>query len=270
MADYRINCFPYSDETEGCSMKIAASGHSAPPFSNIVRSEFRKIISHPTIVLFIFITSIVNLGLAIVDASGLLFYPANDMPPSTVADFGIVMFAPVYAFLILPVFAASSEYQGGQYRMTLTATPNRQKLVNGKVVAVLLAVLSGILLSIIPARLIINIFSDVSMSYMLIDITRWTAVYLLMSIIAFSIAGITRSTIVPLSILIMIPIFIGTGILQWHAGIRFLPDQASMSLLGTPAYEVTELPPWIAFFTLLVWAFVGIVAYRFFLLRRDS
>ncbi|WP_080874508.1 hypothetical protein [Oceanobacillus timonensis] len=154
--------------------------------------------------------------------------------------------------------------------MTLTATPNRHRLMNGKIVAVILAILGGILVAIIPSRLIINIFSDVSMSYMLIDITRWTAVYLLMSIIAFSIAGLTRSTIVPLSILMMIPIFIGTGILQWPEGLRFLPDQAGMSLLGTPAYEVTELPPWTAFFTLFIWGLICTLAYWLSFLRRDS
>ncbi|WP_368654153.1 hypothetical protein AB4Y30_03710 [Ornithinibacillus sp. 4-3] len=133
-----------------------------------------------------------------------------------------------------------------------------------------LAVLCGILVAIIPSRLIINVFSDVNMSYILIDIARWTAVYFLMSMIAFGIAELTRSTIVPLSILIMIPILIATGILQWPEGLRFLPDQASMSLLGTPAYEVTELPPWIAFFTLLAWVVVCIGIYWFSLLRRDS
>lgn len=68
----------------------------------------------------------------------------------------------------------------------------------------------------------------------------------------------------------MTPIFIAKGILQWPEGLRFLPDQASMNLLGTPAYEVTELPLEIAFFTLLVWALVCIVAYWFSLVRRDS
>ncbi|MEK4301554.1 hypothetical protein MKY30_19540 [Oceanobacillus sp. FSL W8-0428] len=251
-------------------MKKSVSEQPAIPFLNVVRSEFMKIISHPTIVLFIIITAILNIGLAILDTSGLVFYTANGMPPSTVADFGIVMFAPIYAFLILPVYAASSEYQGGQNRMTLIAVPNRQRLINGKVTAVVLAVLCGILVTVIPARLMINIFSDTGMSHKLIDLTCWAAVYLLMSIIAFSIAGITRSAIVPLSILIMIPIFVATGILQWPDGLRFLPDQASMSLLGTPAYEVTELPPWVAFFTLLAWALVCTIAYWLSFLRRDS
>ncbi|MEK4304619.1 MULTISPECIES: hypothetical protein [Oceanobacillus] len=251
-------------------MKVAASEQTVISFSDVVRSEFTKIISHPTIVLFIIITTIMNLGLAILDTSGLVFYPGNDMPPSTVADFGLVMFAPIYAFLILPVYAASSEYQEGQNRMTLITVPNRQLLMKGKIVAVGLAVLCGILVTIIPSRLIIHIFSDVDMSCILIDLTRWTAVYLLMSIIAFSIAGLTRSAIVPLSILIMIPIFIATGILQLPEGLRFLPDQASMSLLGTPAYEVTELSPWIAFFTLFVWGVICAIAYWLSFLRRDS
>lgn len=251
-------------------MKKSASEQPAISFSNVVRSEFMKMVSQPTIVLFIIITAILNIGLAIVDASGLIFYTANDLPPSTVTDFGIVMYALIYAFLIMPVYAASSEYYGGQYRMMLTATPNRQRLMNGKVVAVLLAVLCGILVTVIPARLMINIFSDVSVSHLLMDFTRWAAVYLLMSMIAFSVAGIARSTIVPLSILIMIPIFIATGILQWPDGLRFLPDQAGMSLLGTPAYEVTELSLWIAFFTLLVWGLICTLAYWLSFLRRDS
>lgn len=74
--------------------------------------------------------------------------------------------------------------------------------------------------------------------------------------------------IVSLSILIMIPIFIATGILQWPEGLRFLPDQAGMSLLRTPVYEVIELQPWITFFS--AWVFICIAIYWLTLLRRDS
>lgn len=89
-------------------------------------------------------------------------------------------------------------------------------------------------------------------------------------IVAFGLSGLLRSSIAPLAILIASPMVVATGVLQWPEGIRFLPDQASMSLLGIPAYEVTELPPGIAFLTLLVWALVSIIAYWFSLVRRDS
>lgn len=237
--------------------------------SNIVKSEVTKIITQPIILLSVMGAVIANLLFAILDTSGLVIY-VGGIEPTTISGIGVVMFAPIYAFLVLPVYAAASEYQGGQNRMSLVAIPNRNILLQAKTIAVILTVFAGILVAVIPPRLIINIFANKSMDYIIIDIIRWSAVYLLMSIVAWGIAGITRSILVPLSILVLIPIFIATGILQWYSIIRFMPDQASMSLLGTPSNELTKLPPNIALIALTVWAILMLGAYWIAFNKSDS
>ncbi len=245
--------------------------HKEIRIRDVVFSEITKIISHPMVIVALAITMFINLGFAIIDATGIfLFYTASSQAPATLSSFGVVMFFPIYAFLVLPVIAASSEYKDGQFRMTLTAVPNRQILMTGKFIAMVIAVLAAIVVVLIPPRLMIGISDGLSVGALIADISRWITVYLLMSFIAFGLAGFLRSTIAPLAILMMIPIFVATGILQWPEGLRFLPDQASMSLLGTPAYDVTELPAGIAFITLLCWALLWVLTYWVALIRRDS
>lgn len=244
--------------------------HKEIRIRDVASAEITKIISHPTVIVTLAITMFINLSFAIIDATGILFYTASNQGPATLSDFGVVMFFPIYAFLVLPIIAASSEYKDGQFRMTLTAIPNRQTLMIGKFIAMVIAVLSATLVVLIPARLIIGISDGLSIGTLILDLSRWITVYLLMSLIAFGLAGFLRSTVAPLTILIMIPIFVATGILQWPEGLRFLPDQASMSLLGTPAYDVTELPAQIAFIALLCWALLWALTYWITLIRRDS
>ena len=63
---------------------------------------------------------------------------------------------------------------------------------------------------------------------------------------------------------------VNAGLVQWPEGVRFLPDQAAMSMLGTPAFEVTELPPVIGALALGLWALVAICGYAVALIRRDG
>lgn len=237
---------------------------------DVVAAEITKIISHPMVIVALAFTMIINVSFAFIDTIGVSFYFASDQAPATLSSFGVVMFFPIYAFLVLPILAASSEYKDGQFRMTLTAIPNRQILMIGKLMAMVIAVLSAIVVVLIPPRLIIGIADGLSVGALMVDLGRWITVYLLMSFIAFGFAGFLRSTIAPLAILIMIPIFVATGVLQWPEGLRFLPDQASMSLLGTPAYDVTELPAQIALFALLCWVLLWMLTYWITLIRRDS
>ncbi|SDN36726.1 hypothetical protein SAMN05216355_102126 [Actinomyces ruminicola] len=91
-----------------------------------------------------------------------------------------------------------------------------------------------------------------------------------MSVIAFGLAGLLRSAIAALGILITVPIIVGTGILQWPQVLRLLPDQAALSLLGAPGYDVTALPPAAAALVLATWAGLCLAAYALALIRRDT
>ncbi|MFZ2751239.1 MAG: hypothetical protein WAZ15_13170, partial [Propioniciclava sp.] len=166
--------------------------------------------------------------------------------------------------------AAASEYQGGQLRMSLTATPDRNRLVICKLAALTLVVLPGALLTLIPARLILGFHNGLPVAELLTDVVRWTAVYLLMSLVAFGLATVLRSAIAPLSLLGALAVFVNAGFLPWPEGLRFLPDQAAMNMLGTPSSEVTVLPPAIGALTLTLWALVATAGHAVTLARRDS
>lgn len=136
--------------------------------------------------------------------------------------------------------------------------------------AMVTVVIPAALITLIPARLILGLSGDLGTSDLLLDIGRWTAAYLLMSVIAFGLSAVLKSTIAPLSILVVLAIFVNGGFLQWPEGIRFLPDQTAMSLLGTPAFEVTALPPGIAALVLATWAAIATAGYVIALIWRDT
>ncbi|MGO2751395.1 MAG: hypothetical protein ACTIA6_15190 [Pseudoclavibacter sp.] len=237
---------------------------------DVIAAEVTKIITHPAVPLMLAITLAVNLFLGIIDASGLMFYTGNAVEPSRLSSFGIVMLAPLYAFLVIPVWASATEHHGGQLRMSLTATPRRGTFAIAKLTATTTVCLAAAVIAIVPARLVIGISAGLNPTELALNCAQWVAVYLLMSLIAFGLAGILRNTIAPLGIMIALPIVVATGILQWPDGIRFLPDQASLSLVGTPGYDVTELPPAIAASVLTAWGLLAVVAYTVALLRRDA
>ena len=184
--------------------------------------------------------------------------------------FGSVMFAPIYAFLVLPVYAAASEYHAGQLRISLTAVPDRRRLAIGKFWAMVVVVVPAALVALVPGRLVLGLDNGLGAAEVVVDVGRWVTAYLLMSVLAFGLAAVVRSVVATLSVLVVPTIFVSAGFLQWPEGLRFLPDQAAQSFLGTPAFDVTELPPGIAASALLAWAVIATIAYVVALTQRDT
>ncbi|GBF74727.1 ABC transporter permease [Paenibacillus sp. 598K] len=247
---------------------------TAPPairLRDVVAAETTKIITHPASIYTLLLALMLNLAFAIIDAAGVMFSVHADQPPATLSDFGAVMFFPIYVFLVIPVIAASSEYKDGQFRLTLATVPNRKRLMYGKWIAMVMSILLAFLIAVLPARVILGMTDGLHAGSILADLGRWMVVYVLMSCIAYGLAGYWRNAIAPLAILVFIPVVIATGVLmQWPQLLRFLPDQAAMSVLGAPAYEMTRLPVPIALLALTGWAVVCLLAYGLALLRRDS
>lgn len=236
---------------------------------DLVAAEVTKILTHPATLIAMGITLLLNTALGVVHAAGLVRLGVGGrLVP--LSELGTLMFAPVYVFLVVPVHAAGSEYQSGQIRVTLAAVPNRGALAFAKLAALLAVTIPAALLVFVPGRLSITISDGTNAAGILLDLGRWTAAYTLMALVPYGLAGLLRSTIAPLAILILIPVLIATGVFQVPEVIRLLPDQLSLSLLGTPQYPVTELPPDIAAATLTTWALLLTMAYGFALDRRDS
>jgi ABC-2 type transport system permease protein len=238
-------------------------------FRAVVRAEITKILTHPVTTVSLLLTFVANTSLGIVGATDVIRLGTGAVTvPLT--EVGVVMFAPVYLFIITAVYASGSEYHGGQIKLTLAAVPARPRLVLAKLVALVSVITPAALIALTPVRGLLTIPDDGTLSLVLADLTRWVVVYLLMSLIGFGLAGITRSTVTPLAILLLLPILIATGVFQWPALIRFLPDQAAMSMLGTPVWETTSLPPTSATLALTTWAFLTTVAFTHSLNRRDT
>lgn len=237
---------------------------------DVIRAEITKVTTHPATMLMLTVAFAANVLLAAIDASGVTFYTGGPGGSSSLSSFGIVMLAPIYAFLVIPVYAAATEYQGGQLRMSLIATPKRSTFVIAKVIAMLSTVLLGAIVAVVPARLIMSIASGSSIGEILADSGLWVAAYVFMSIVAFGLAGVLRGAIAPLGIMIALPMVLATGVLQWPAGLRFLPDQAALSLVGTPQFDVHELPAGVATVTLVIWSIVAVVVYTLAIRRRDA
>ncbi|QPL05528.1 ABC transporter [Actinomyces respiraculi] len=235
-----------------------------------VRSEITKITTHPATFLMLVIAVAANLLLAAIDASGVTFYTGDPSGPSSLSDFGVVMIAPLYAFLVIPVWAAATEYHGGQLRMSLSATPQRGRFILAKLAATLTIVSVAAVVAIVPARLVVGVTDGMGPVAVLMSCIQWTVAYVLMSLVAFGLAGILKNTVAPLGIMIALPVVIATGILQWPDGLRFLPDQAALSLVGTPQFDVHEIPPPVAAAVLVIWACVAVAAYAFSVTRSDA
>lgn len=257
---------------------MSATNAMKPPairYRDVIASEITKITTHPATLLMLAVTVVANLTLAGVDAAGVPFYTTNEQleglePPSTLSSFGIIMLAPIYAFLVIPVWAAATEHSGGQMRMSLAATPRRGRFLTAKLVATLAVTIVAAIIATVPPQLVIGIAEGAGVGDLLTACLQWVGAYVFMSVIAFGLAGILRSAIATLGIMIGLPIVIATGILQWPDGIRFLPGQAALSLVGTPGYDVTELPVGIAALTLLAWSIIAVSGYSIAVTRRDA
>lgn len=235
---------------------------------DVLGAEMTKITTLPMTVIMVIIAAVANFGLAAVDVSGVRF--STGSTPARLSTFGMVMLAPVYVFLVAPVTAAASEHRDGQFRMSLVAVPDRRLLAGAAWLAMMVGVMVGAVVALAPARLVVALVDQTGVAAFAIDLGRWVAVYLFLSMIAYGLARLLRQSIAPLAIMIGLPVIIGTGILQWPQGIRFLPDQASLSLLGTPGYDVTELPVGVAALVLAGWSVLATVTHVLAVTRRDA
>ena len=237
---------------------------------DLMASECTKNLTEPAILWFVVTTLALNIILSVVDSSGVTFYTGNSNEPSSLSSFGIVMFSPVYAFLAVPAYAAAGEYRGGQLRMSLVAVPARGRLIFAKIIALFSVVIPGSLLTTFPSRIVAYVAGKIDLTSLIQDEVRWILSYLFMSIISFGLAGIFKSSVISLGILVSLPMVVATGVIQWNEGVRFLPDQLSLSILDMPGYDVTQTSLGPAIFVLLLWSFFFLFTYVILFLRRDA
>lgn len=266
----------------------AASAAYRLRFGGIVRSEWIKLLSLRSIRITLFITVLAGFGLSTLIG----FASTTDMPPVSEAGapnylLMVSTFATPFLALIfgvLGVFAISSEYSSGMILSTLTAVPKRSPVFIAKgIVLVLVSAITAAVL-VLGGSLIALIFTPGAAVGMTTGVyisgALGTIGYLvLVSLFAFGIAGITRSTAGGVAIMVGVIFVLPIGLqvlsmFGWEWVLTTI-DLLPISLGNTLSQGVVEvvgsgLNYWQAFGAMGVWAVVPLVAAAVLLQRRDA
>lgn len=238
---------------------------------DVLTAEITKITTYPSTILAAAATMALNTTLGALIATDAIRIASGGRLVH-LAQLGSILLAPVYVFALIAVFAAGTEYQGGQLRVTLAAVPDRSRLMTAKMLALLLVTLPTAIVCVLPGRLLAALGSSTppSPQAVALDAARWIAAYLAFSIIAFGLTLLLRNVIAPVALLTLIPLLAWTGVFQLPELIRLLPHDAGLSLLGSPASTATELPPAVAGTALLGWCLLTTLSAGAVLAYRDS
>jgi ABC-2 type transport system permease protein len=224
-------------------------------------AELTKIRTLPVVWLAVATATVANTVLGIVVATD-AFRVGTAGGAEPVERLGTLMLAPVYAFVALPVFAAGSEYRSGQLRVTLAAVPRRGELFSAKLAAAALCTVVCSVVAVLPLYVVKHSPGDM---------LRWLAVYVVLGLIGFGFAVVTRSAVIPLAVLFAVPVIASPALQrEWPGLVRLLPHEAGLSLLGKPTAADTALPATAAACVLGCWLVVFLTLAGIGLTRRDS
>jgi len=177
---------------------------------------------------------------------------------------GTLMLAPVYAFIAVVVYATGSEYRSGQIRVSLTAVPDRRSLAAAKLGAVTLVSLAAAVPAVLPAGLI-------RPGGTALDLLLSAAVYLMLSLIGCGFAVLSRSLVIPLAVLFILPVMVSPLLRSAVPGVvKFLPHEAALSLLGAPTDPAGDLARGGGLLVLVGWTVLFLGAAGTSLITRDA
>lgn len=192
-----------------------------------------------------------------------------------VSQVGILMLAPAYVFVAITVFAAGSEYRGGQLRVSLAAVPDRTRLFAAKLVAATLVSLLAAVAAILPGHLVQHAAAITrggpAAGGAVLDLAALVGAHLLLGLIGFGFAVITRSVLTPLAVLAGTPVLISPR-LQGSLPdlVRLLPHEATLSLLDMAGEQSTALDRTGGLLVLVVWTGLFVGSAGAVVTRRDS
>lgn len=188
-----------------------------------------------------------------------------------IAQHGAVVLAPGYAFAAIAVFAAGSEYRGGQLRISLTAVPDRHRLFAAKLLAGGLLVVAAIP-AVLPGRLIRLAAADPTdrgIDEAAGGLATLLTGYLLLSLIGYGFAFVARTVVVPLAVLVGTPVLISPILHRVLPGAAdLLPHEAALALLDMPADAA--LGRWQGLLVLTAWAATSLACAWAAVVRRDG
>jgi ABC-2 type transport system permease protein len=219
-------------------------------FGDVVAAELTKIRTLPVTWIALAIAVVADILLGVLASSS-----AFRTEPSGLA--GALTMAGVYAFAAIAVHAAGSEHRTRQLGVTVAAVPRRNRLYGAKLTAVVLIAAGAALL---PGRLLHDPGGVVAS----------LAVHLLVGLIGYGCAVLTRTAVIPLTVLIVVPVLVSPPLHGLLPGVvRLLPHEAALSALGLPADPATALDHDGGLLALLSWAVLSVGTAWAAFARRD-
>ncbi|WP_433730034.1 hypothetical protein ACQP2Y_18995 [Actinoplanes sp. CA-051413] len=145
--------------------------------------------------------------------------------PVPVARLGAPLLAPVYVFVAIAVFAAGSEFRGGQVRISLLAVPRRTRLFAAKSAVCALV-------SVFAAVLVVLPFPRAAAGT---GLPALVTAYLLLALVGYGFAVIVRTVVTPLAVLSAAALLVAPMLRGVVPGlVKYLPHDAALSLVGLP------------------------------------
>lgn len=249
--------------------------HGGRDFICTVRSEFTKLVSLRSTKLLVLFAIVVSMALTallaiVIGETFDSWHPIDKLRFNPVDTAGVGTIVTAILFLVLGVKAATSEYGSGMIRLTLTATPQRWRVLAAKALVVMAITAAAGLVATIGMLLTATVIFG---SYGLAtpDLGGHDAVKLLLvgSLLApqFPLIGMTlglalRSTaaaiIATLGVLFAPAFVFGLLPASWQDAARWFPGAASDGLSGAadglaPGLSLAVVLAWTAAFLACAW-----------------
>jgi ABC-2 type transport system permease protein len=220
--------------------------------ADVVGAEVTKIRTLPATWIAFAIAVVANTLLGIVAATDVI-HIAGQAGPVDITHFGMVMLAPAYAFIAIAVFAAGSEYRGGQLRLSLAAVPDRNRFLVAKLIAIAGVTVPAAAVALLPGFVIQHADAvstgDLGMGPATVDFGRLVA---------------------PIAVLFAMPILISTTLGGTFPNVvRLLPHEATLGFLDIPTNLATGLGRGAGLLVLTTWAALFLGAGWALVSRRD-
>jgi ABC-2 type transport system permease protein len=255
---------PMNDERDAATIR----------FRDVLSAELGKIRTLPATWIAPAIAAVANTLLGVVAATDAVRVAGRD-GDFPIERYGTLMLAPVYVYIAIAVFAAGSEYRAGQIRLSLAAVPRRARLFCAKLAAVTAVGAGSAILALLPGHVVRQLSAtaggDHGIGAVVAGLLASVTAYLLFSVVGFGFAIVARTVVAPLAVLFILPIVVSPPLEAIFPGVvKFLPHEAALSLLGTPANPDTALGRGGGLLLLTAWAALSVGGAWASLARRDA
>ncbi|GAA2611834.1 hypothetical protein GCM10010399_48380 [Dactylosporangium fulvum] len=183
-----------------------------------------------------------------------------------IAQLGVVMLAPAYVLLAVPVLAVGSEYRGGQFRVSLAAVPARHRFFAAKLLVSAAVTAVAAVVVVVPGYVL-----EHGSATTVDGLAARALAYLLLGLTGFGFAALAQSVVTPIAVLFILPVPVSTtlgGLLPRL--VRLLPHEAMLSFLGMPAGPELTLARPAGLAVATAWATLLVTLGWFTTARRNS